>query len=111
MNKTAAEANIMLESIATNSQQFGSRIDITSASVNEVGYSSHLEQQITALTNYNVTVGKNPLQTTLVHNVGRDATSKDENSVETVAALTGVPEHGKISNKDQKPKKGRSSTT
>ncbi|KAK9942023.1 hypothetical protein M0R45_007713 [Rubus argutus] len=50
MNKTAAEANTMLEGMATNSQQFGSRRETPKASVNEVGHSSHLEQQITALT-------------------------------------------------------------
>ena len=50
MNKRAVEAKTMLEGIATNSQQFGSRREAPKASVNEVGHSSHLEQQIAALT-------------------------------------------------------------
>lgn len=50
MNKTAAEAKTMLEGMATNSQQFGTRREAPTASVNEVGHSSHLEQQIAALT-------------------------------------------------------------
>lgn len=52
MNKTAAEVKTMLECMAINSQQFGIRREAPRASVNKVGHSSSLEQQIIALTNF-----------------------------------------------------------
>ena len=60
---------------------------------------------------FNATVGKDPLETALVHNVEQKAPSTDENTIETVAALTVAPQHGNHSRKDHKPKKSHSSTT
>lgn len=61
---------------------------------------------------FNATIGKESLETALVHNVGQVATTKDENFFETVVALTVIPQHNaKLFRKDHKPTKGRSSTT
>ena len=56
---------------------------------------------------FNEAVGKDPLETALVHNVEQEAPKTNGD----VTALTVVPQHGTHSRKDHKPKKGHSSTT